>query len=88
MDDIRYLEAQAQDEAAYEALCKRCGICCGAGSSDPCSNLRGEGSGKYYCVSYRSRIGTQHTVSGRSFACVPIRSVLQYAPPTPDCGYA
>jgi hypothetical protein len=82
-----YIRKQKEDELMYEALCKRCGTCCGAGSKDPCASLRKGPDGKYYCDVYDHRIGQRTTVSGNSFTCVPIRDVLTYAPPYPGCGY-
>ena len=82
-----YIRRQKKEELHYEALCKRCGTCCGAEGKDPCRNLRKDEKGTYYCEVYDHRIGQQVTVSGNTFTCVPIRDVLTYAPPYPGCGY-
>lgn len=63
-------------EEAHEALCKRCGACCGSNEADPCARLLKDGNGKYYCSVYESRLGSQRTVSGREFNCVPLRKIL------------
>ncbi len=83
-----YIRKQKEEEKMYEALCKRCAACCGAGGSDPCANLKKDSDDKYYCDIYDHRIGQRLTVSGSVFTCVPIRDVLTYAPPYPGCGYS
>ena len=85
-NDSDYSEKQGQEEAAYEARCRRCGGCCGAYDSDPCARLRKDEAGKYYCSVYDHRIGMQKTVSGKNFACVPIR-ILQPNLPFKGCAY-
>jgi len=75
------------DENEYEALCKRCGACCGISGNDLCLDLKKGEDGKYYCGVYDHRFGEHLTASGNKFTCVPIRDVLQYAPVSPDCGY-
>lgn len=65
-----------RDEQAYEALCKRCGACCGVFEADPCVHLKKGEDGLYLCLTYESRLGMQRTVSGREFKCVPVRSIL------------
>jgi uncharacterized cysteine cluster protein YcgN (CxxCxxCC family) len=87
MHKEEYEKYQIEKMAQHEALCKRCGVCCGS-LNDPCLNLRAGENGKYYCESYNDRFGQQKTVSGLTFTCVPIKEVLLYAPPTPDCGYS
>lgn len=88
MDSAGYLKKLEESEKSYEMRCKRCGACCGATTSDPCLNLAKDASGKYYCRVYDHRIGQQHTVSGKTFTCIPIKDVLTYAQPCPGCGYA
>jgi uncharacterized cysteine cluster protein YcgN (CxxCxxCC family) len=87
MDDIEYSKKQEKDEAAFEALCKRCGACCGR-DDEPCSNLAADSGGNYYCKAYDARIGPQTTINGCVFTCVSIREVLKYSLPCPGCGYA
>lgn len=82
-----YIRKQKEEEKKYEALCKRCAACCGAGGSDPCADLKTGSDGRYYCNIYDHRVGQRLTVSGSVFTCVPIRDVLIYAPPYPGCGY-
>jgi len=88
MDEIKYNNKQAEQLQEYEALCKRCGKCCGAGTSEPCSNLAVYHDGKFYCKSYQNRLGMQRTVSGRVFTCVDIRDVLAKGIPHEGCGYS
>jgi len=86
MDAIEYKKYQEKIAVDHEALCKRCGICCGVGN-DPCASLKFGVDGKCYCESYNDRLGERLTVSGKKFTCVPIGEVLAYAPPSPECGY-
>ena len=87
MDMIEYAKYQEKKLADHEALCKRCGVCCGAGN-DPCASLKCGADGKYYCESYDDRLGERRTVLGKKFTCVPINEVVAYATPSADCGYA
>jgi len=82
-DYEKYLKEQAAD---YESLCKRCGECCGA-DNDPCANLVMEGPAKYVCRVYDQRLGSQKTVSGKSFTCVPIRDNINRGFSNPKCLY-
>lgn len=59
-----------------EALCKRCGACCGVLDGNPCSHLISTGDGKYACSIYEKRFGLRRTKKGTFFLCVPIRNVL------------
>jgi hypothetical protein len=88
MDDERYEKKQDEESAQHEARCKRCGTCCGAGGSDPCSNLERCEDGKYKCRIYENRIGPQYTASGHIFYCVPIRQAIEAGLPTTECGYS
>gem|GEM_PF-427572 len=85
--DGEVLREGEKESALYEARCKRCGACCGAKGADPCSNLKMDTDGRYYCGVYDKRYGTQFTVSGKSFTCVPMRQVLEYRAPYENCGY-
>lgn len=87
MDRTAYSKRQDEYIREHEALCKRCGRCCGAGTEEPCSNLARDDSGKFYCKSYENRLGAQKTVSGRVFTCVQIRDVLTKGLPYESCGY-
>lgn len=55
-----------------------CGAGCAKGLSngDPCVNLEEEAGGRYRCRAYEGRLGTQKTVSGRTFTCVSARDAL------------
>ncbi len=78
------LEALSLD---FEALCKRCGACCGA-YDDPCRNLIRSRDGKNWeCRSYLNRFGPQKTVSGAEFNCVSIREHISRGTLRPGCGY-
>ncbi|MCX5700761.1 MAG: hypothetical protein NTZ63_04405 [Candidatus Omnitrophica bacterium] len=81
-----YLIKQKEEQDKYEALCKRCGACCGAYDGDPCLHLSFDESGKSFCNTYATRIGMQKTKSGKNFACVPIRD-LRPSLPYRDCAY-
>ncbi len=87
MDDLLYREKQLKDIEEYEAICRRCGRCCGSDTSDPCINLKEGPPGIYYCADYKNRLGTQVTVSGRHFTCVPIREIINKGLPYEQCGY-
>jgi len=80
MDEIAYSQKQKEDQQKYESLCRRCGACCGAYSGDPCVHLEQETAGKYKCSVYETRIGMQKTLSGKNFACVPIRDLRPNLP--------
>jgi uncharacterized cysteine cluster protein YcgN (CxxCxxCC family) len=85
-DDMAYAENRRRNSEEYEALCKQCGKCCGL-ETDPCVNLKKSPTGKYYCAVYNSRLGSQVTVSGRTFTCVQIREVVKFGLPQEGCGY-
>ena len=87
MDDIRYLSKQEEECAVFEALCKRCGVCCGR-DDEPCANLAADERGNYYCRVYKNRMGPQVTIKGCAFNCVPIQEVLKFSLPCDGCGYA
>lgn len=63
-------------EKEFEALCIRCGSCCGAYDGDPCLHLKKDKDNKYYCRIYPQRFGERKTISGDDFECVPIREIL------------
>ena len=86
MDDAAYSDNQRRNSEEYEAICKKCGKCCGL-ETDPCANLKKSDSGGYYCAVYPSRLGRQVTVSGRVFTCVQIREVVRKGLPNEECGY-
>ena len=86
MDDALYLQKQDEWVKESEALCLRCGECCGL-KSDPCSNLVRTQDGRYGCKVYDKRLGSQKTVSGKTFTCVPIREVIKKGLPYSSCGY-
>ena len=69
----KYLKKRAED---YENLCKRCGACCGALESDPCSHLMKFNDDRYGCRVYEERFGMHRTVSGKEFQCVPLKKIL------------
>ena len=88
LEDALYKEKQKQAEARWEALCGRCGACCGAFDGDPCEHLRMDSSRKYYCAIYNNRFGKHKTVHGAEINCVPIRDILHSSwPGDTCCGY-
>ena len=86
MDDKRYQKHILEQEEGFEAVCSRCGACCGA-LDDACSNLSKCEDGRYFCKNYSDRLGPQHTVSGESFTCVPIQSHIEKNSLRPGCTY-
>ena len=76
MDDIAYKKMQEKKELEHEALCKRCGACCGILESDPCEHLKKDSDDKYFCDIYENRFGMQKTLKGEPILCVPLRNVL------------
>lgn len=87
MDDLSYFKKLECQDEAYEALCRRCGECCGASSSDPCANLIKLEDETYSCRAYETRRGLQASISGNMFACVNIRDVISSGAYYPDCPY-
>jgi len=87
MESAEYRGYLKRKEEESEALCERCGECCGAGG-DPCIHLaRDRESGKYYCRVYEDRLGPQQTVSGSVFNCVNIKDNMRFGALTPNCAY-
>ncbi len=74
MDEYELHQAQKKQE--YEALCNRCGACCGALDKDPCEHLKLAEDKKYSCDIYSHRFGLRSTVGGKKFLCIPIRRIL------------
>jgi len=72
MDSTRYINRLAEKDVEFEAVCKRCGECCGS-LDDPCSSLLKMPDGKYFCKDYDTRFGPKHTRSKKTFNCVSIR---------------
>jgi uncharacterized cysteine cluster protein YcgN (CxxCxxCC family) len=87
LDDIAYDRRQMEESAEYEALCRHCGTCCGSKGLDPCANLIRKNDGTFACRNYETRIGVQHTVTGKTFTCIPIRDVIKFGIPFEGCGY-
>jgi len=85
---LRYEEKLREQQERYEAICRKCGACCGALDSDPCSNLVANPNGTYECRVYENRLGPQVTVSGKKFNCVPIRDLLKRDYSYSQCPYA
>jgi hypothetical protein len=75
MENKEYQDYLIQKEKEWEALCIRCGSCCGA-FEDPCENLARDQDKKSYCIDYENRFGLHKSKSGKEFKCVPIRNVL------------
>ena len=88
MDTERYIDYQNEQFEKFEALCKRCGKCCGAEDEDPCARLvKDSQQGNYFCNVYQSRLGPQNTVSGNPFTCIPIQAHIQNRTLREGCAY-
>ncbi len=87
MDNVLYLQKQKYKQEAYEAMCTRCGTCCGALNGDPCVNLAADSNNKYYCKIYENRLGKQKTLSGKEFHCIPIRLLRGSGTKFANCPY-
>ncbi|PIQ88558.1 MAG: hypothetical protein COV72_07420 [Candidatus Omnitrophica bacterium CG11_big_fil_rev_8_21_14_0_20_42_13] len=88
MDKFLYTQKQEEDFKRHEDQCLRCGSCCGAYDGDPCRNLVKISAAQYQCKDYEHRIGQQMTVSGKHFACIPIRVFLTFNSGYPNCAYS
>ncbi|MFH1799149.1 MAG: hypothetical protein ABH844_07440 [Candidatus Omnitrophota bacterium] len=86
MDLKKYSQYTKEKENKFEAVCARCGQCCGA-LDDPCQNLAKDESGRYFCKDYKNRLGPQKTASGNFFNCVPIREHISHSTLRPACAY-
>lgn len=75
------------DEFYTDALCTRCGVCCGSTDGHPCEHLLRNPDGTYVCAIYEQRLGPHRTVDGHSFICVAIRTVIQHTGGYAECGY-
>jgi len=87
MEDLKYESCLKAKSETFEAMCKRCGACCGSRDGDPCANLAGNEKQGYYCKTYENRLGMQRTVKGDIFNCVPIRELKLYGFIRTDCAY-
>jgi len=87
-DDTRYDERNAEKTDEFESLCTHCGACCGADDGDPCLNLSVDTkTGLSHCKEYDHRLGTQKTVSGKYFECVPILENIKRGSYHAKCAY-
>ena len=86
MDKKQYEKFAEKSEKEFEAICSRCGECCGAGNG-PCKNLKKLEDDTYICRSYKDRLGAQETVSGQTFNCVSIREHIRNKTLPPGCSY-
>ena len=87
MDAIKYENLMEDKMKSFESRCKRCGECCGSRDGDPCENLVLESNGTYHCTAYIDRLGIQKTISGKTFNCVPIRTVMEKGALSLNCVY-
>ena len=87
MDDLAYFKKLEYQNETYEALCKQCGVCCGATTGDPCANLTKRADGAYVCGTYDNRHGIQASASGGMFGCVIIREGIADGADYPGCPY-
>jgi len=77
-----------EKQDTHEALCKRCGACCGVFENDPCIKLKRESDSRYSCLDYENRMGLQSTVNGNTFRCVTLREIRFGSwPGSWKCGY-
>src|SRR5512147_536549 len=87
-EEERYRRREDERERWWEALCGRCGACCGVADGDPCENLTRDAGGRWACGIYENRFGIHRTVSGKEIRCVPIRQILHKSwPGDACCGY-
>lgn len=86
-DTSRYDGSQKRRMAEHEAMCRRCGICCGSTDGDPCAELINNGDGTYMCGIYQARLGPRKTISGRSFNCVPVMENIRKGARYENCPY-
>lgn len=86
MNSVYYQEYLKKQAVKNDSMCRRCGVCCGAGN-DPCINLVRDKGELYRCLIYDNRLGPQRTVSGSFFTCVPIRDNIRSGFSRPGCGY-
>jgi hypothetical protein len=70
-----YAAHQRRKEQEYEAVCCRCGACCGA-FDDPCTELIRKADGTCACRVYAQRLGEHQTAGGKKFRCLPIRDII------------
>ncbi|MBU3911541.1 MAG: hypothetical protein KKD90_03040 [Candidatus Omnitrophica bacterium] len=75
-DEERYSETLFKKYQEHEALCNRCGACCGMLDGDPCEHLEKTPDGLYACDIYEQRFGLRKTIKGEPVLCVPIHNVL------------
>ncbi|MFA6281402.1 MAG: hypothetical protein WCY05_02735 [Candidatus Omnitrophota bacterium] len=68
-------ESNATEGNHWEAICRRCGGCCGA-FDDPCQHLKKDSNNLYICEIYLNRLGTRKTIRGENFNCVSIKKIL------------
>ena len=87
MDEQAYEKVLANRDATHEALCRRCGQCCGTLGEDPCANLEKLADGTNSCRIYNIRHALQKTMSGRYFMCVNIRDVIKCGASYDNCPY-
>lgn len=86
-DDQKYQDLQTKKFIEWEALCGRCGACCGS-IDDPCEHLSKMENGPYVCSFYENRLGLHKTKNGKTIECVPIRNILHLSWPGDQCcGY-
>ncbi|HAJ56541.1 MAG TPA: hypothetical protein DCL35_02095 [Candidatus Omnitrophica bacterium] len=86
--DEAYQKYLKDASEAYEALCRRCGACCGVFEKDPCVKLVKEEDGRYSCFDYANRFGLQKTVNGNTFNCVTLCRIIPGSwPGSWQCGY-
>jgi uncharacterized cysteine cluster protein YcgN (CxxCxxCC family) len=87
MENLKYESYLKTQFEKFEAMCRKCGECCGLRDGDPCANLTGNPESGYHCNNYENRLGIQKTTSGNVFVCVPIRDLVKSGFYSPNCPY-
>ncbi len=87
MGEKTYAAHQEETFRDHESLCGRCGKCCGSEDGDPCSKLKKDVAGNFFCLEYDLRLGLQKTISGKYFTCVTVRELMKYDALRPGCAY-
>lgn len=86
MESTAYIQYLKNKEEEFEAVCSRCGECCGS-LDDPCANLVKGEDGSFFCNDYHHRLGFQKTATGISFKCVPITERIYAGSLRNNCEY-
>jgi len=89
-EEHKYYNLQNQQFLEWEALCNRCGACCGIEDGGDCCEhlIKVDDRKEYTCQIYENRFGLHKTKSGKDFNCVPLRNILDKTwPGDSKCAY-